>query len=195
MWSFKKNIYRIEDYIPETPGIYQYLVNLSESNGSATSSCGGSVTYPIWTNEASLGAIGVSSVLYSDSGLITPWIGQSEWYGINTAYGSTPSKSLQISNLGVVITTDTCTVTPPSFYTKFISSSTPEFPCGSPSIPTTYPFEVFTAVQYPQINDYFYVSSDLSVGYPGDGTYYWTSLAFGYQIDGTGKVTGIVDCS
>lgn len=195
MWNFKKDIYKVEDYVSETPGIYQYLVNLSESNGSATSSCGGSTIHPIWTDEISLGAIGVSSVLYSDSGLITPWIGQSEWYGINTAYGNTPSKSLQIDNLGVVITTDTCTITPPSFYTKFISNSTPSYPCGSPSIPTVYPIEVFTAVQYPQIDDYFYTSSDLSVGYPGDGTYYWTSLAFGYQIDSSGKVIGMIDCA
>jgi len=195
MWNFKKDVYSTEDFVDIIPGIYQYFVNLSESNGGASSSCSGTTIYPVWTNELLLSDVVVSSVLYSDSALANPWIGQDEWYGINSSYGNTPLKSLQIDNLGVVTTTSSCYVPPPSYYAKNISNSTPSLPCGSPSIPVTYPIEVFTSVQYPQINDYFYTSSDLSTGYPGDGTYYWTSIAFGYQIDSNGKITNMIDCS
>ena len=94
------------------PVSYQYLVNYTESNGSSTQppACSGNTVYPIWTNVSNITNITSGTTLYSDVNLTIPWIGESEWYGIGTTYGGSPTSSYQINNSGDVISVNICTL-------------------------------------------------------------------------------------
>lgn len=92
-------------------------------------------------------------------------------------------------------TTTTTVAPPPSFYNIDFSNSTPSLPCGSPSIPTTYPLSLYCVHAIPVLGDFIYTDSGLTSPFPGDGTFYWISLAFGFEINGSGEIISVIDCS
>lgn len=92
-------------------------------------------------------------------------------------------------------TTTTTAAPPPSFYNIDFSNSTPSLPCGSPSIPTTYPLSLYCVHAIPVLGDFIYTDSGLTSTFPGDGTFYWISLAFGFEINGSGEIISVIDCS
>lgn len=92
-------------------------------------------------------------------------------------------------------TTTTTSAPPPSFYNIDFSNSTPSLACGSPSIPTTYPLSLYCVHAIPLLGDFIYTDSGLTSPFPGDGTFYWISLAFGFEINGSGEIISVIDCS
>lgn len=89
---------------------YQYLVNASATNGFATQSpaCTGNTIYPIWSSVSNISSITSGTTLYGDVNLTSPWVGQTEWYGLGTSYGGSPLSGYQITNSGIVSLIDTC---------------------------------------------------------------------------------------
>jgi len=84
---------------------------------------------------------------------------------------------------------------PPPYYEINLSNSTPSLACGSPSIPSTYPLSAYVVYLPINIGDTIYNDASLTTTFDGDGTYYWTSLAMAYQINGDGLVTDTIICS
>jgi hypothetical protein len=91
---------------------YQYFINYAQDGGASNNStaCGPTTLYSVWSLKSNINSITNGDVLYSNAGLSTIWNGNLEWYGINTAYGLSPSITLQITNAGVVATTGVCSV-------------------------------------------------------------------------------------
>lgn len=136
MWSFKRDIFMVDDGTTIGATAYQYLVNASATNGFSTQTlgCNSSTIYPIWTSASTINDITTGTILYGDVGLTNPWTGEFEWYGIGTSYGGSPLSGYTINNSGVVGSIGTCnyiitngsvsaSAFPPTAYTETYNNS------------------------------------------------------------------------
>lgn len=136
MWDFKRDIFRSDDGLTGTTGvtIFQYVVNYSANNGvaSSTTACSGpSSTFPIWTTASTVNAIVMNTVMYGDVNMVSSWNGGGLWYGITNIYAGTPINSLQIDNVGSVLSVISCAPTYATWDISTLSSAIPANACSA----------------------------------------------------------------
>jgi len=156
------------------PMAYQYFINYAQDGGANNNStaCGPTTLYSVWSTKSSINSITNGDVLYSNAGLSTVWNGNLEWYGINTAYGLSPSITLQITNAGVVATTGVCSVPTTSTTTQIFTTSTTTQPdvtstttqINPTSTTTLSNIAVYTVIEGGEVSggDYIYIDQNFN---------------------------------
>ena len=128
----------------------------------------------------------MSSILYTDSELTAPFIGNSLYrrISLSTSYG----KSINIDNSGMVISiTNPCY---PSYFLINISNSTLISNCQGAGV-TTYPISLYVQDIPIITGTIFYNDSSLTTTFIGDNTWYSINSYTSYRINSSGVVTEI----
>ena len=89
-------------------------------------------------------------------------------------------------------TTSSTTTAYPGPYLFNLSNSVPSSSC--PSGISSFPLAVYAATSL-SLGVIVYYDIALTLPFAGDSTWYWVTGTTGYQIDGTGTILAISDCS
>lgn len=189
MHPFKKMILSIVNEV-SAPGVY-YEYGFSATGRTSASLACDETTFPT-SLFSSASSITSGIRVFTESALTNPFVGYGLWY----QYGA-DGVSMQIDSSGYISNITSCSIgpSPEPYYNINLSNSTPYLACSSSSIPSTYPLSLYAVRPFPILGDIIHNNSGLSSPFLGDGTYYWISLAFGYQINSSGEVIGVIDCS